>query len=107
LSGTPVELPLLCSLRDTTLSGLAGAYDNVSPPVTTCRCRLLEDIPYARVILDVFVGTDAARGGEKEDMEKLCRRKAGEETGGELRGDWAEEVRRTRLARGVCAVLSR
>jgi hypothetical protein len=57
------------------------------PPVTTC--RLLENIPYARVILGVLVGADAARGGEKDDMEKLCRRKAGEETGDELRGDWA------------------
>jgi hypothetical protein len=72
LSSAAVGFPFLCSLGST-------------PPVTTWRS--LEGIPRGvRVRLDVSVGTGATRGGEKEDIEKLCRRKAGEETEDDLLG---------------------
>jgi hypothetical protein len=99
--------PLLCSPGSTT-PRLTGVCDDTPPPVTTWRS--LGGIPRGvRVRLDVSVGAGGTRGGEKEDMEKLCRRKAGEETeDDDLRGDWAEGVRWTWPAtRGICAVLSR
>jgi hypothetical protein len=94
LSSAAVGFPLLCSLGST-------------PSVTTWRS--LEGMPRGvRVRLDVSVGTGDTRGGEKEDMEKLCRRKAGEETeDDDLRGDWVEGVRWTWPARGISAVSRR
>ena len=98
--------PLPCSLGSTT-PRLAGVCDNTPSPVTTW--SPLEGVPRGvRVRLDVSVGTDAARGDGKEDMEKLCRRKAGEEAeDDDLRGDWAEGARWSWPARGICAVFSR
>ncbi len=81
LSSATMGFPLLCSLGGTT------------PPC-----------------LDVFFGSTGAtpaRGGEKEDMEKLCWRKAGEEVEDDLEGSRAEGVRWNWPARGVCAVLPR
>jgi hypothetical protein len=105
-SGATVWFSLRCSLGRTTPPRSAGLCDDTPPPVTTWRS--LEGIRRGvRVRSDVFVGTGAPRGGEEGVTEKLSWLKAGEEIEDDLRGEWAERVRWTWSARGICLVLSR